>query len=256
MSIFAASNLLYIQRFRYHKSLDGEAAYCLTNLEAAVSFLENVDMTALSQEKYASEPLGTSEAPQTAQAADASRTTIVVNPPSLPNSDLRESLSAKTGSSAVTSTPSLPEHIGELREHHGQNIGLRRPYFAPVEFAASAASSAVNTADQSLKTIGSGLENSYKFLFGRLSDKTTELPRTLEDVRRLVSTPSQDGVEPVIPSSSHVSRGSGSGLNKAHSLDQFPDSQWGINPNPSALEGPPKDVALSTAPVADSVRNM
>src|SRR5204862_4149419 len=41
------SNLLFIQRFRASAKLDGEAAYCLTNLEAAISFLENVDLASL-----------------------------------------------------------------------------------------------------------------------------------------------------------------------------------------------------------------
>ncbi len=35
------SNLNFISRFRASSKIDGEAAYCITNLEAAISFLEN-----------------------------------------------------------------------------------------------------------------------------------------------------------------------------------------------------------------------
>ncbi|KAG5461580.1 MAG: hypothetical protein BJ554DRAFT_6205 [Olpidium bornovanus] len=41
------SNLRFIQYFRYRRAPQGEASYCLTNLCAAVSFLENVDIAAL-----------------------------------------------------------------------------------------------------------------------------------------------------------------------------------------------------------------
>lgn len=41
------SNFNFIERFRASSKVDGEAAYCLTNLEAAISFLENVDLTSI-----------------------------------------------------------------------------------------------------------------------------------------------------------------------------------------------------------------
>ncbi|GAC98837.1 hypothetical protein PHSY_006432 [Pseudozyma hubeiensis SY62] len=39
-----ASNLLYIQRFRAESLVQGETSYCLVNVQAAVAFLENVDV--------------------------------------------------------------------------------------------------------------------------------------------------------------------------------------------------------------------
>lgn len=42
-----ASNLLFIQRFRAESLLQGEQGYCLVNVQAAVSFLENVDVKEL-----------------------------------------------------------------------------------------------------------------------------------------------------------------------------------------------------------------
>ena len=47
------SDLHFIQRFRAQGKIDGEAAYCLVNLEAAVSFLETVELPTL----RADEPL-------------------------------------------------------------------------------------------------------------------------------------------------------------------------------------------------------
>ena len=44
------SNLCFIQRFRAASRVDGEAAYCLTNLEAAITFLETVDLATLRSE--------------------------------------------------------------------------------------------------------------------------------------------------------------------------------------------------------------
>lgn len=42
-----ASNLLYIQRFRAESLIQGEASYCLVNVQAAVAFLENVEPSSL-----------------------------------------------------------------------------------------------------------------------------------------------------------------------------------------------------------------
>ncbi|CDS00412.1 related to Phosphopantothenoylcysteine decarboxylase [Sporisorium scitamineum] len=39
-----ASNLLYIERFRAESLVQGETSYCLVNVQAAVAFLENVDV--------------------------------------------------------------------------------------------------------------------------------------------------------------------------------------------------------------------
>ncbi|UZJ54838.1 hypothetical protein CBS101457_004158 [Exobasidium rhododendri] len=41
------SNLLYIQRFRAEALIQGEASYCLVNVQAAVAFLENVEPVSL-----------------------------------------------------------------------------------------------------------------------------------------------------------------------------------------------------------------
>ncbi|KAK6525080.1 hypothetical protein TWF281_011954 [Arthrobotrys megalospora] len=186
--IHIVSNLLFIQRFRYHKAIDGEAAYCLTNLEAAVSFLETVDMGTLT----------TSESHVKASVElESTETPTISLPPFAEKADkaiVSTIAPAITDTSIVNATPK-PE-IGEQKENPAilsvAGTTRRMTYLTPVEFATSAATSAVNTADQSLKTIGNSLENSYRFLFGKLSDKRTDLPKTLEDVRKLVGTPTQE----------------------------------------------------------------
>ncbi|RVD87593.1 uncharacterized protein DFL_001817 [Arthrobotrys flagrans] len=186
--IHIVSNLLYIQRFRYHKAIDGEAAYCVTNLEAAVSFLETVDMGTL--------------------AANGSPVTAPVDPeptgiPSIslpPYAEKTDKATLTTIAPAITDTSpanASPRLETGLQKETPAVLPMtaatkRMTYLTPVEFATSAATSAVNTADQSLKTIGNSLENSYRFLFGKLSDKRTDLPKTLEDVRKLVGTPAQE----------------------------------------------------------------
>ncbi|XHG02418.1 hypothetical protein AWENTII_005770 [Aspergillus wentii] len=82
------SNLLFIQRFRSSSKMDGETAYCLTNLEAAICFLENVDLSSLrgeeSQDGQTKSASNTSTPstehndpfPPTKEAAQASLTTV------------------------------------------------------------------------------------------------------------------------------------------------------------------------------------
>lgn len=60
------SNLSFIQRFRAANKIDGEAAYCMTNLEAAISFLENVDLASLREDEV---PEGPKKSPSSATTA-------------------------------------------------------------------------------------------------------------------------------------------------------------------------------------------
>lgn len=81
------SNMNFIQRFRSANKINGEAAYCLTNLEAAITFLENVDLATLrSEEAIDSASKSSSRAPT----------------PSAENGDL---LSSKDAASSPVTTP-------------------------------------------------------------------------------------------------------------------------------------------------------
>ncbi|KAK6497331.1 hypothetical protein TWF481_011745 [Arthrobotrys musiformis] len=273
-NIHIVSNLLYIQRFRYQKSIDGEAAYCLTNLEAAVSFLETVDMGTLAANESS---LTTSVGPDIIGASNVSLSQYIER-------------ADKTGLPAApaiadTSPINAEPKIATGTQKEGTAIlsmasaTRRMTYLTPVEFAASAATSAVNTADQSLKTIGNSLENSYRFLFGKLSDKRTDLPKTLEDVRKLVGTPSQErerlgdptiydhlySEDPkvadsyksdvVAPSAAQV-RIDETGKPAAETFSKAPLEHEVVTSTSSNAAEPAVGHAATYTPVADSVRNL
>ncbi|KAF3926184.1 hypothetical protein ABW21_db0205727 [Orbilia brochopaga] len=263
-----------MQRFRYHKLVDGEDAYCLTNLEAAISFLETVDIVALTtNEQYT--------APQAGRELDVQSSHLTSDKSGY--SLRKPSISTPAPIIATSVTTAAQLSLAQSKDHIGvsplSGPAKRISYLTPVEFAASAATSAVNTADQSLKTIGSSLENSYKFLFGKLSDKRTDLPKTLEDVRKLVGTPTQeqgsskdliaedelsstrakafDALESDIATAPLQHTGSAGNKPNKNPLSLIPKV-----PDDSAIA--PRDAAdqqqssgsLAYAPVADSVRNL
>ena len=154
----AISNLYFTQRFRANNFIDGEAAYCLTNFEAAISFLETVDLASLNIEN--------SPVPS---ASAASSTASLLKP--LPAHTTTTTTAATANALAVPPT-TRPRGIS---------------YLTPIDLAASA----VETADQGIRGIGATLENSYKFLFERRGDIA---PRTLEDARKLVDAPSNPAI--------------------------------------------------------------
>lgn len=189
------SNLHFTQRFRAAGKIDGESAYCLTNLEAAITFLETVDLATLRE----SEPL---EGPP----KSASR-------PSTPRTESRPEWASRTPSASSTRTSSIPvAEISAQQSPPASSHPLQPPpplaspshqrrlshLFQPPVSALGAASDAVRTtADQGFKNIGNTLDNSFKFLFGRLKeqqiagngidgDGNVILPKTLEEARALM----------------------------------------------------------------------
>ena len=205
------SNLFFIQRFRAKKAIDGEAAYCLTNLEAAISFLETVDLATLKVD----------DADPPKQPNSRSRSRSPVTSPSLtpdipftpvgdPLANLSEKLAMahvaaasaaasahqSTATRAVGSSPSASSSTTSLQPSALGGAATRRlSYLTPIDIAASAATSAVSTADQGIRGIGNTLESSYKFLFGKMEKRGEELPKTLEDARRLVDSPITGSLE-------------------------------------------------------------
>lgn len=195
------SNLNFTQRFRASNKIDGEAAYCLTNLEAAISFLETVDLASLRSDESLEGPLKSSSRPSTPhgdgssdRAADTASpspksVSLVANPTSSPPQELfSDPLQTPPPEEDVSATP---------QSHHRKRSNL----FQPTTNALGAASDAVrSTADQGLKNIGNTLDHSFKFLFGRLKEKhamsdggdadgAVLLPKTLDDARKLVDPP-------------------------------------------------------------------
>ncbi|KAH8424571.1 VPS9 domain-containing protein [Aspergillus melleus] len=181
------SNLYFIQRFRSSGKIDGETAYCLTNLEAAISFLENVDLSELRSDL----PEGqTKVALEAVDPLPISHETPVSSVPAEASGEF----SKPTGKEGASNT--LP------RRHNPASTQQRlNNIFQPPSKVLGAANDVVrNTADQGLKNIGASLDSSFNFLFGRLKELQSSqpagkeggnpvLPKTLAEARRLVAAP-------------------------------------------------------------------
>jgi hypothetical protein len=217
------SNLYFAQRFRAINKIDGEAAYCMTNLEAAISFLENVDLASLRADEAPEGPQKSSSRPATPlverpgfsfphpmpPVSDqaplvTSQTTVLAPNLSAPM------VSSRSGSSSPLSPPLHQRRLSNLLQPSAKAIG--------------AANDAVrNTAEEGFKNISTTLDNSFKFLFGRLkehsSDETHDelvLPKTLDEARQLVSRPATPEDESMISETSSVAEAEGE-ANIAHS---------------------------------------
>jgi hypothetical protein len=166
----AVSNLYFIQRFRSSHFIDGEAAYCLTNLEAAISFLETVDLATLKIPSHDVTP-----SPHSTDSEDPLHPTGSEDP-----------ISRVTTfpSRAPTTSTDKPQVLGRSASLSPAGPSRKQP---AISFPIDLATSAVSTADQSIRNIGFALESSYKFLFDRRGD--APVPKTLEDARKLVDNP-------------------------------------------------------------------
>lgn len=202
-TINVISNLHFVQLFRARAKVDGEAAYCLVNLEAAISFLETVDLSSLRAD----------EAPQGGiHSASQSEKSTNIARPSSPKS-LAPGL---TTTSAISSDLSPGDTSMKPLPTQASLSNPPRPAFTQRRFSSLIQAQAerieagrdelMNSADQAFDAINSTLENSFKFLFGRMKeqgagteDSGIVMPRTLEDARKLVSSP------PLVPMDSHPS---------------------------------------------------
>lgn len=190
------SNLLFIQRFRSSSKVDGETAYCLTNLEAAISFLENVDLSTLRADELQDGPVKTPEA--TTPSAEP------VDPFRPPKETTTSYVSAISASPEMAKPEPKEPAVTLPRPRLATTPQQRRlsNLFQPPAKVLGAANDAVRTtADQGLKNIGATLDSSFNFLFGRLKEMQTNqgpntegsgplLPKTLAEARRLVTLPS------------------------------------------------------------------
>ncbi|KAL4818923.1 hypothetical protein BDW67DRAFT_156290 [Aspergillus spinulosporus] len=192
------SNLSFIQRFRTSSKVNGETAYCLTNLEAAISFLENVDLSEL---RAVEGQEGGVKAPNSepASLAESNR------PPQPASQEPTSSLSTATAS-AEPSKPIGGESSERLTGLAPAQQGRLNTFLQPPAKVLGAANDAVrNTADQGLKNISATLDSSFNFLFGRLKELQSNqlpgkdgiagpvLPKTLAEARRLVTSPASGG---------------------------------------------------------------
>ena len=205
------SNLHFIQRFRATSKVDGEAAYCLVNLEAAITFLETVDLASLRSDEPLEGPPKSISRPTTPQ-----QEIRPVWSPGRPKSASVSSLSAPplTARGPAESQPLMFDHPLHSPEnmktststppsHHRKLSNLFQP---PAGTFGAAGDAVRSTADQGLKTISNALDGSFKLLFGRLKEQqvagegldtngTIILPKTLDDARKLVEPKAEEEEE-------------------------------------------------------------
>jgi hypothetical protein len=181
------SNLYFIQRFRNDTKIDGEAAYCLTNLEAAITFLVTVDLASLRADEVPSGP----PKPSTPRLDKPDSMVLPLTPSgaaSLEVSDINVN-------STLTKAEPSPSGLRPTVQAHSRRLS---DLFQPPAVLGAAGDAVLNGADQGFKTIGSSLGDSYKFLLGKLQQRQDEstgekteivVPKTLDDARKLISTP-------------------------------------------------------------------
>ena len=201
------SNLHFIQRFRAASKVDGEAAYCLVNLEAAITFLETVDLASLRSDEALEGPPKSTSRPSTPQKETRPEWT-----PGRPASASISSLSATpVGVTSPQPTSDHPLQFPEITKPSAPTTPSHQRklsnLFQPPANALGAAGDAVrSTADQSFKTIGNTLDSSFKLLFGRLKEQqvagdaadangTIIVPKTLDDARKLVEPKAEEEEE-------------------------------------------------------------
>lgn len=212
------SNLHFTQRFRNATKIDGEAAYCLTNLEAAISFLETVDLATLRSDESLEGPTKSHMSPQTPSQ------TITENAPGVPlarsvSSPITASVKEtpiRTSQAMVHPLESPPQTpVPEESTSLGRSPSHKRRVSDLFQPSSTTLNTAITTADQGFKTIGLTLDNSFKFLLGRLKEQqvtsptghassTVLVPRTLDDARRLVEPKPLDEEDATVSGTSSI----------------------------------------------------
>ncbi|KAF4550964.1 VPS9b-like protein [Elsinoe fawcettii] len=197
-SLNVVSNLHFIQLFRAANRVDGEAAYCLVNLEAAISFLETVDLSSLRTEDLANRSADVVGVSSTVDGQGIKSLTAdlpAVSNPDQKTSDDRASPVPDSPARATRPFQTNQRRISHMLQAQAERIEASRENF-------------INSADQAFDSINSTLENSFKFLFGRLKEQEKDshnspviIPKTLDDARRLVKSPIQEEDEELLASS-------------------------------------------------------
>lgn len=183
-NLHVISDVHFIQNFRWEPKLTGEAAYCLTNLEATISFLQTVDLATLRADEHPSGP-SKSTSPKTETFPPAYNQGVTPASQSAPEID----------PSTATASKPAPSPSSLKAASAPNNRRLSDLVNTPAQAFGAASDAVRNSADQSLKNISNSLGDSYKFLLGKMRERQDELreslvvPRTLDDARKLVSTP-------------------------------------------------------------------
>lgn len=148
-NLHVISDIHFIQYFRWEPKLTGEAAYCLTNLEATISFLQTVDLATLRADEHPSGPTkSTSPKTETFPPAYSQGVTI-------PSQSTVETSSGTATATKPAASPSGLKAANVLR-----NRRLSDLVNTPAQAFGAASDAVFNTADQGLKTISNSLGES------------------------------------------------------------------------------------------------
>ena len=188
------SNINFIERFRAKDKLSGEAQYCLVTLEAATSFLETVDLSSLRSDEAPSGP-DKSHSGRSTPRLDTTPMRLGITPATDP------SLSPVSETSTTPSSRPLPSP-GRPQRRLSQLIQTQTNRLEAA--SDSLRTTVLDASDQAFDTINNTLENSFKFLFGRLreheaseNETLNRYPKTLEEARKLISPPPHERDEEI-----------------------------------------------------------
>lgn len=152
------SNLHFTQRFRNASKIDGEAAYCLTNLEAAISFLETVDLATLRSDEPLEGPPKSNSRPSTPRSERYTEwdpgSPILENKTSRASSPETVQPASTSLTQPVQSLPQSPVNGNAALPMSPSHKRRVSDLFQPSTSALGAAGDAVrSTADQGFKNI-------------------------------------------------------------------------------------------------------
>jgi Vacuolar sorting protein 9 (VPS9) domain len=187
------SDLHFIQRFRTASKVDGEAAYCMVNLEAAISFLETVDLPSLRADEHPEGPVKPVYGHKRTESVPMDLGIRAVSPPgshleAFPSFQSAEALQLPLKPIPSGVSPRSSRRLSELIQMQTSRLG---------EAGDSIRGVVRDGADQAVGAVTNTLEGSFRFLFGRIratqqeqqASEEVPVPKTLEDARKLVSQP-------------------------------------------------------------------
>jgi hypothetical protein len=184
------ANLSFIQRFRASSKVDGEAAYCMVNLEAAISFLETVDLSSLRADELPEGPPKSTSRPTT----PSSDISLPLNHPPTARAlapDVTPVTATATDQSSndKTAVEALPTTAAA--DPPGKRISTLMQ--AQADRLEAGRDNILYAADKIYDSINGTLDNSFQFIFGRFKEQAAtgdhQLPKTLEEALKLVNSP-------------------------------------------------------------------
>lgn len=170
LDLNVVSNLNFIQRFRASSKVDGESAYCLVNLEAAISFIETVDLSSLRADEPPEGPGKTNSRPSTPTTDKVAPAQPTVNRSLKPETTPVSAVSHDKSTPDTTNKP-LPAPTNAPNARPGiPHRRLSSLVQAQADRFEASRDNLLQAADKVYDSINGTLENSLNSLFGRFKD--------------------------------------------------------------------------------------